>query len=170
MEFVGYMFGILAVITGIAVIALRNPIYSALALVSNLLLVAGMYATMEAHFIAIAQIVLYAGAVMVLVVFVLMLLNIKQENKRSIGLPGLICSVVAGVVFVTTIVPIILANTAQIPDVTRADAALYSIGDTKSIGIELFTKYSVPFEVTSALLMVGIVGAIMMAKRRSPKA
>lgn len=155
-----FLMSILVIGSGLGVVLMKNPLNGALALVLNLLTVAGLYALLGAHFLFAVQIVVYAGAIMVLVIFVIMLLNVKSEGKKSRNIFGLVLSVLAGIGFVATLAPIFLKVFSQVSgskDVIE--------GSVANIGEILFTRFVFPFEVSSVLLMTAIIGAVMLAKR-----
>ena len=95
MSFAGFIISLAAVAAAIGVVAFKNPLYSAFSLIMNLLAVAGLYAVMNAHFLATSQVVVYAGAIMVLVLFVLMLLNLKTESTSAIGVGRVALALIA---------------------------------------------------------------------------
>ncbi|PYV87758.1 MAG: NADH-quinone oxidoreductase subunit J [Acidobacteria bacterium] len=144
----------------------RHPIYSALSLILTFLSLAGIYIQMQAEFIAVMQVVIYTGAIMVLFVFVIMLLNVKAEERvpnkligmRYVGIPLSLLLVTA---LGLNIFQSFSGQTLRVSDVSTSGLT----GNTQSIGKLLYTQYTLPFEVTSILLLVGIVGAIIMAKK-----
>jgi NADH:ubiquinone oxidoreductase subunit 6 (subunit J) len=155
-----YLIALVAVAAALGVVLLKNPLYSALALVSNMIALAALYAQLDAHFLAAAQVVVYAGAIMVLVIFVLMLLNAKEETPTAPGLFLLIVGGVIAVVFLTIIIPIV-DETFQ---VFRTAQPLQ--GTTAALGITLFSRFIAPFECASLLIMASILGAVYLARRR----
>jgi len=162
------IFIILAVIaTGSAVNILvqRHPIYSALSLILTFIALAGIYIQMHAEFIAVMQIVVYTGAIMVLFVFVIMLLNVREEPVSNpslhlikyFGLPlSILLMVQISFIVVKAFSGYGISLSPSVPDLA---------GNTAAIGKELYTRYLLPFEVTSILLLVAIIGAIVMAKK-----
>lgn len=148
--------------SSIGVVVMRNPIYSALCLVLNLMMVAGLYAMMEAHFLAVVQIIVYAGAIMVLVIFVLMLLNIRSEISKPISVFLIGVSGVVGIAFLCYVIPII--NEAFRAFGSPAES---TPGTIKEIGRLLYTKYVFGFQAAAMLLLAAMVGAVMLAKRRA---
>lgn len=165
MELIFFLFlSIVCVASATNILVQRHPIYSALSLVLTFISLAGIYLQMHAEFIAVMQIVIYTGAIMVLFVFVIMLLNAKAEDKipdklsflKYLGMPLVVLLV--GVVGVKVFESLSgeSITTSSILDVT---------GNTQAIGKLLYTQYALPFEVTSLLLLVAIVGAIVMAKK-----
>lgn len=172
MTVVFFIISLFIVVSALAVVLFRNPIHSALSLVVNLVCVAALFATLDAHFLAVVQIIVYAGAIMVLVVFVLMLLNLKIEKlkrKESIwyGVGALLA-----LSFVALLIPVLneffiavhppAANPSIVGQGVSQGAG---DGDAKSIGALLFTKYVFTFELASVLIMAALVGAVMLAKR-----
>lgn len=151
----------LVVASAIAVVALRNPIHSALALVLNLLGVAALYAMLDAHFLSAVQIIVYAGAIMVLVLFVIMLLNIKVEAAKGKGLVLTIAAALTGLAFLALLAPMFYGAVQGFTEHAKPVE-----GTVEGIGELLFTRYLFPFEAASVLIMVAIVGAVMMGKRR----
>jgi NADH-quinone oxidoreductase subunit J len=142
----------------------RNPLYSAISLIGVFLSLAGLYVLLASPFIAAVQVIVYAGAIMVLFVFVIMLLNVTEEEQRALRLRYLIP--LAGVMGL-----ILLAETAfMLTRVGKNMAGLphpaqNTAGLTESIGTGLFTTYLLPFEITSLLLLMAMVGAMTLARR-----
>jgi len=159
----------LAVVAAFNVILQRNPIYSALGLIVVLCSLGGLFLLLSAQFIAAIQIVVYAGAIMVLFVFVIMLLNIREEESKTDRqkylkwlAPLLFLALLAEVYAVIGTVntappPIQSANLTSSPET--------SLGTVESIAHEMFTSYLLPFEATSVLILMAIVGAIVLARR-----
>lgn len=169
MSFMEFVFAVLALASGIAVIMFRNPLYSAFALVANLLTIAGLYALLDAHFLAVTQIVVYAGAIMVLVLFVLMLLNLKTEQGKQPGLVQLATALAGGVVLVITALPPVISRFQGLSTHELNDNLRSSEGTVAAIGQELYSNYTAQFELSSLVLLIGIVGAVMLAKRKQPQ-
>ena len=169
MSFMEFVLAVLALASGIAVITLRNPLYSAFALVGNLLTIAGLYALLDAHFLAVTQVVVYAGAIMVLVLFVLMLLNLKNEQGTGPGLFQLATALVGGVVLVLTALPPVISRFQGVSTYELADNLRSSEGTVQAIGQELYSRYTSQFELSSLVLLIGIVGAVMLSKRKQPQ-
>ena len=158
------VFGIVAVVGGAFVILNRNPVYSALNLVLTLFAVSALYVILGAYFVAAVQVVVYAGAIVVLFLFVIMLLNVdKQEAlhenfdlKRIVGL-------IAGLVFLL-IAGVTVWNAVGTGAPTQVDAAFNESQHTREIGRLLFQNYLLPFEVTSVILLAGLVGVIVLIR------
>ena len=157
------LFAGLAIGCAIALVAQRNPLYSAISLIGVFISLACLYVMLAAPFIAAVQVIVYAGAIMVLVVFVIMLLNVEQEERRRSRLGFLVpAAVVLAAVLVAEAAFIIwfVDKSHATPTQNISDTGL-----TSSIGSALFTKYLLPFEITSILLLMAIVGAMTLARR-----
>lgn len=154
-------FASLAVVAAFNVILQRNPIYSAIGLIVVLCCLAGLFLTLSAQFIAAIQIIVYAGAIMVLFVFVIMLLNIREEESKIDRQKYL--------KFLA--VPLFLALIAEVMAVLKTignPAASDSIpGTVESLAEGMFTSYVLPFEATSVLILMAIVGSMLLARRES---
>jgi NADH-quinone oxidoreductase subunit J len=157
------LFGALAIGCALAMVAQRNPLYSAISLIGVFISLACLYVMLAAPFIAAVQVIVYAGAIMVLVVFVIMLLNVEEEERRRPRLKFLVPLAVGLAAILIAEVAFILV-TVQEFRVTPATGA-GDVGLTHSIGSALFTRYLLPFEITSILLLMAIVGAMTLARR-----
>ncbi len=156
-----------AVFAAFNVILQRNPIYSALSLIITMCALAGTFLLLEAQFVAAMQVIVYAGAVMVLFVFVIMLLNVRMEEARQdrvkylkLVTPLLFAALLAEVFFVARSV-----TTATPPLVTKAGEHPY--GTVEAIGEAMFSTYLFPFEATSVLILMAMVGALVLARKRT---
>ncbi len=167
MNLISFLIGVIAVVSAISVVGLRNPLFSAFALVANLLAVAGLYAALDAHFLAVSQVVVYAGAIMVLVLFVLMLLNLKSESGRRLGFVRCAISLIIGCTVLMSALPPVLDHFLELSPTTVSDNMNKSVGTVQAIGRELYSKYVAQFELASLVLLIGIVGAVMLAKRKN---
>ncbi len=161
------MLAVLAIASALAMIINKNVVNSALFLVLNMVSLAGIYLLLNAQFLAVIQILVYAGAIMVLFLFVIMLLNVEDEEKLfnkfrfkyllafflGVAVVGQIFYSIAGV---TNVLPEISANMAE-------------IGTVEAVGDVLFTKYLLPFEMTAILLTAAVVGALMVAQYKIKK-
>ncbi len=153
-----------AIVSAILVITRKNPVTSALFLVFNFFIIAVLYLFLRAQFIAIIQITVYAGAIMVLFLFVIMLLNLgddkllkwKLNSKRTIA-------TLMGLALLAEILFYVMSFTSTSGLSPRAE----STGTVESIGKILYSGYLFPFEITSILLLAAIVGSIFLAKKRS---
>jgi NADH-quinone oxidoreductase subunit J len=161
-----YFFGALAVVASLLVIAQRNPVYSVLLLIASFGALSGLYILLDAPFAAAIQIIVYAGAIMVLFLFVVMLLNAPQEDTEydermhPLLRPGPMRF--GGALAVALIAELTWALARSSPSSTFANTPVTSIA---AIGRSLFTDYAFQFEVTSVLILVAMVGAVLMARR-----
>ncbi|NDC36787.1 MAG: NADH-quinone oxidoreductase subunit J [Proteobacteria bacterium] len=157
----------LMTVSALGVVLCSNPIYSAIWLITNLLGVSALFAMLDAHFLAVVQIIVYAGAIMVLFLFVVMLLNLKAEQpkRRSVVYQmlawgsGIGFAVLLGRVFTSA-----FKGTNAIPVMERFVPAVE--GTTKAFGEVLYTRFVFTFEAASLLIIAAILGAVMLAKRR----
>ena len=157
-------FLVLAALTlaaALTVILHPNPVHSAIGLVSTLCLLAVLFAGLDAQLVAVLQVIVYAGAIVVLFLFVIMLLNLQVERRTMAG-AGLIAVAVGGGFALAALVVVGLRH-APARDAAAAPAGY---GDTLALAERLFTAYLLPFELTSVLLLVAVVGAVAVAKRR----
>lgn len=156
------LFAGMAVGCAISVVVQRNPLYSAISLIGVFISLACLYVTLAAPFIAAVQVIVYAGAIMVLVVFVIMLLNVEQA-ERPMRLRTLvpIAVALAAVFFAETAFIIFFVQTSP----ATPAGGVSDVGLTSSIGAGLFTTYLLPFEITSILLLMAVVGAMTLARR-----
>ncbi len=153
----------LAALAAVGVVLFDNAIRSALCLVLNFFLLAGLYFTLGAEMLGITQIVVYTGAIMVLFLFVIMLLNLGAPQILQERLdPKKPIAAVLGAGLIVLVGAQILPGLAN----TTKPSPLLGAGGPEAIGRSLFTDYVVPFESVSVLLLVGIVGSILLAKRR----
>ena len=159
--FLFILFAAMAIGSALAMLAQRNPLYSAISLIGVFVSLACLYVMLAAPFIAAVQVIVYAGAIMVLVVFVIMLLNVEQEERRPKRLKFLVPVAVVLAAVLIAEVAFILVTVQDF----RVSAAASNVGLTQSIGSMLFTRYLLPFEITSILLLMAIVGAMTLARR-----
>ena len=157
------LFAALAVGCALAMVTQRNPLYSAISLIGVFISLACLYVMLAAPFIAAVQVIVYAGAIMVLVVFVIMLLNVEEQDRSRGRLKFLVPAAVVLAAVLIAEVAFILVTVKDFP-VTPASGAA-NVGVTHSIGPALFTQYLLPFEITSILLLMAIVGAMTLARR-----
>jgi len=158
-----YYFAGATVISAVLTVGLRNPVYGTLALLSAFLHVAGLFILLNAEFIAAIQIIIYAGAVLVLYLFVLMLLNLKSTEKvvqRQWGV-----AIFFGAVVLTEILLALFKSPAAAPDGSTPGANVPAAGNTEMLGLSLFNDYLLPFELVGIILLGGIIGALVLAKQ-----
>jgi NADH-quinone oxidoreductase subunit J len=153
---------IVAIAAAVGLILSHNPVYSALYLILNFLAVGVFYLVFGAPFIALAQITVYAGAIMVLFLFVIMLLGAAKPKEidpfkwqRPLAIVLAIAVLLEGLYAIITRIAITVTTTAPNP----------SLADPKTLAIVLYTKYSLPFEITSIILLVAAIGAVVLTKK-----
>jgi NADH-quinone oxidoreductase subunit J len=158
-----YIFAFLTLLCGIMVVAnpfTRNPVTSAMFLVLTIVSMAGLFVLLHAFFLAAVQVLVYAGAVMVLFVFVIMLLDLKEEERRHPKLTGGVMAVLAvgviAAVMILTIRRSTVGLTGRVPFIE---------GSTRQVGERLFTHFALPFEVISLLLLVAMIGTVLLSKK-----
>jgi len=158
-----WIFSIGMLIAGLSVIINRSPVASALSLAVVILFMAGLFVLLHSYFLAAIQVVVYAGAVMVLFLFIIMLLDLKEAEKRPLRLISFLFGLVVAGGFFVQVMRVIKRLPAPL---SLSGTVLSPIGDDAvAIGNQLFTKYLLPFEVTSLLLLVATVGVILLSKR-----
>lgn len=165
MDTVFFLFvALVAVVSGVLVVTCKNPVYNALALVNTFFCLATFYVMLDAPFMAAIQLIVYAGAIMVLIIFVIMLLNLGtvEVAKTSHAVAGgALMAVLIGVQSLYVVTRGTVSNVAG----PMTEEALAKFGHTELLAKSLFTDFLLPFEVTSILLLVAVVGAVVLAKR-----
>ena len=160
------IFAAICAVSSVLMITRQNPVISALFLVLNFAGLAGLYLTLNAQFIAVAQVIVYAGAIMVFFLFVIMLLNPEKEKKFFKQKPKLkiFIVVIVALVLLQIVYMIFLSKplNAINPEVARSVDA----GTVETIGREMFTKYILPFEAAGYLLLAATIGALVLAKKK----
>ncbi|MBT0549800.1 NADH-quinone oxidoreductase subunit J family protein [Riemerella anatipestifer] len=161
-QIVFYIISGLAVISAIYFVAAKNPLYSILSLVITFFSIAGLYILLNAQFLGIVQIIVYAGAIMVLFLYVLMMLNLKEkdEGKKDnlMKFAGIFSAGLLLVGFVGALKGYV-GNELPVNEITEG------VGLTKNLGRLLFNEYVLPFELASILILSGIVGAVLIGKK-----
>ncbi len=161
-----YIFAIVAVVASLLVIGQRNPMHSVMLLITSFGALAGLYVILDAPFTAVTQIIIYAGAIMVLFLFVVMLLNVPREEAppgvaRLLGPGGIKAAAVLSVVLG---IEIVWALSRVGAGHFRPDQAA-QVSSVANIGQVLFTTHGFAFEVTSVLILVAMVGAVVLARK-----
>jgi NADH-quinone oxidoreductase subunit J len=161
-----FLCAVVAVGASLAVIGQRNAMYSVLLLILSFAALAGLYVLLDAPFLAVIQIIIYAGAIMVLFLFVVMLLNAPTEEAISVGLRSarglrVAGSTLAALLVVELVWALLRSSAATMGN--GGDAG--SIASVRELGRVLYTQYGFAFEVTSVLILVALVGAVVLAKR-----
>ncbi|RII28663.1 MAG: NADH-quinone oxidoreductase subunit J [Geobacter sp.] len=155
-----------AVLSSILVITCKNPINSALSLVMTFFCLATFYVMLDAPFMAAIQVIVYAGAIMVLIVFVIMLLNIRSETGKRSNHAVAISSIVAFFVLFETCYFLFRSTAAKEGMGPLTSSVVESVGHTELIGKAMYSQFLLPFEITSLLLLVAIIGAVVLSKKK----
>jgi len=190
--FLFWLFSTVMLIGGGAVIVFRNPVASALSVVTCFVGLAGLFVGLSAFFVGVIQILVYAGAVMVLFLFIIMLLNLKEEAKRAMPIAPILAGLGLVIAFVVQLLAI-LSRTADttLPAIDKATLARSSgelveagtigasgkiatalnagsLPDVHLIGRSLFTDYNLPLQILGVILLVATVGCVVLSKKSSP--
>ena len=163
-----YVFGAVAIAASVLVIAQRNPIYSVLLLIASFGALSGLYVLLDAPFVAVIQIIVYAGAIMVLFLFVVMLLNAPKEDVEEARLLGMVAPGIRN--FGAALSIALLVELGWALTKNGGETGAFSGGSVTSvagIGRLLFREYAFAFEVTSILILVAMVGAVVLARREA---
>jgi NADH-quinone oxidoreductase subunit J len=166
-----YLLAGLAILASALVIGQRNPMYSVLLLIASFAALAGLYVQLDAPFVAVAQIIIYAGAIMVLFLFVVMLLNAPQEDaaewdrSHPLRRPGVarVGALLAGLLVVQLAWALLRIAELEAPVAGQTDAA--AVSSVRELGRVLFDRHAFAFEATSILILVAMVGAVVLARR-----
>lgn len=154
-----------AIVSAILVVTCKNPINSALSLILTFFCLATYYVMLDAPFVATVQVMVYAGAIMVLMVFTIMLLNIRVDATKKYT-HKIVLGFIIGLFTLINTVILLLKSKVALPTGPYSKEAINQIGHTEIIGREMFTTFLLPFEITSILLLVAIVGAVIIAKKK----
>ncbi len=158
-----FVFAAIAVGSALEVVMQRNPLYSAIALIFTFGALAANYILLKAQFIAAIQIIVYAGAIIVLFVFVIMLLNVRSEESQ-IDRFGALKWIVSPSLALLFLASFFVIRTSKLENISESSQS-WNVGRVETIGRGLFTDYLLPFEATSVLIMMAIVGALVLAQR-----
>ena len=157
-----WLFSIFMLGFAAAVVVNRNPVASALSLVVSFLGLAALFVSLDAYFIGTIQVLVYAGAVMVLFLFIIMLLDLKAERRRKLNATVVVGGSIVSLGFVCQLVGVL----RRFPMGNQAFPALtQQVDDVRSIGHILFTQYNMPFQVIDVLLLVATVGVVVLSKK-----
>ena len=156
---------LVAIISAILVISCKNPINSALSLIMTFFCLATYYVMLDAPFMAAVQVMVYAGAIMVLMVFTIMLLNVRVDASKKHSNKLIFGSIIGFFTLLNTVY-VVIKSQAAAPTGPYSVDMIKQIGHTELIGKEMFTNFLLPFELTSILLLAAIVGAVILAKKK----
>lgn len=163
------LFATVIVVSAVMVVTRRNPVHSVLWLLLLFFHVAGLFVLVQAEFLAAVQIIVYAGAILVLYLFVIMLLNVEKERMRRVAHQGWFFYTLIGLFVLIEV--IMLVGAAHF-DGTKGQFTVDMVareGNSELVGKVLFTEFLFPFEIASVILLVAMVGAIVLAKKKLPR-
>lgn len=160
-----FLLAVVAVVAALGLILSRNPVSSALWLILNLFCIAGLYLTLHAEFIGIVQVLVYAGAIMVLFLFVIMLLNLGSLPRLQSINWKLVAAFVSGGAVLVLLLYVFAASLDILPGPLVPEEAA-ATGTATAVALELFTRYALPLQIIGILLLAATIGALMLAKRR----
>ncbi len=160
-----FLVALVAVVSAFLVVKCRNPINSALSLVLTFFCLATFYVMLDAPFMAAIQVIVYAGAIMVLIVFVIMLLNIRTETGRRYTHAVAVGSIMGVLTLIEIVYFFARSGLTGVRGSISKDV-IERVGHTELIGRSMFTDFLLPFEITSLLLLVAIIGAVVLSKRK----
>lgn len=161
-----YGLSAIAILSALLVITRRNPVHSALFLITTLFCVAGIYLMLHAEFLAAVQVLVYVGGIMVLFLFVIMLVNLETvDSERRFNKQWLVALVASGALLVEFAYVILKGRNSLVLPASETAEKL-TRDNSGQIGLALYRNYMLPFEIASLLLLVAIIGAVILAKRR----
>src|ERR1700730_12243698 len=158
-----WCFALLMLVFAAAVVINRNPAASALSLVVSFLGLAALFMSLNAFFVGIIQVLVYAGAVMVLFLFIIMLLDLRAEKLRKINWPAATGGVAVAVIFLVQVLSVI--GRFQPARQTFPPLSAYPFDDVRGIGMRLFESYNLPFQIVGVLVLVATIGVVVLSKR-----
>lgn len=161
-DFVFLVLAIISIAGGVGMISFAQPIYSALSLIVTVISLAGIFALLSASFMFMVQIIVYAGAIITLLLFIIMFLNIKSQNLPKE--PNKIKTIIVGAILLIPFNVLILRAFSKLEDKSM-QILDDGFGSVKVFGVELFENWLVPFELISLLLLAALVGAVVFARK-----
>ena len=161
--FLFWCFALLMLVFAVAVVINRSPVASALSLVVSFLGLAALFMSLNAFFVGIIQVLVYAGAVMVLFLFIIMLLDLRAEKLRKINWPATAGGVVVALIFLVQVLSVI--GRFQPAREPFPPLSTSSFDDVRGIGMRLFESYNLPFQIIGVLVLVATIGVVVLSKR-----
>jgi NADH-quinone oxidoreductase subunit J len=158
-----WTFALLMLVFGAAVVINRNPVASALSLVVSFLGLAALFMSLSAFFVGIIQILVYAGAVMVLFLFIIMLLDLRAEKIRRVNWPALVGGIAVAIAFLAQVLYVIRHFQPARQPFPPLSAA--TVDDVRGVGMRLFDNYNLPFQIIGILVLVATIGVVVLSKR-----
>ena len=166
MTFLFYLFSALALMGGIGVVVNRNPVSSAISMIISFLGLAALFIQLSAFLVGILQILVYAGAIMVLFLFIIMLLDVRVEEKRRRPLLNIVGASAVSIAFIALVITVLSRHTvgkATLPALTKTDGP--GTSDVHQIGELLFSTYWFPVQIVAVLLLIATVGVVVLSKK-----
>ena len=160
-EFQFYLFALLAIVSALLFVTRRKPVSAALWLINVMFALSGLYVMLDAPFVAAIQVLVYAGAIMVVFIFVVMLLNLGEHSITDVRALG--ARVGAGLMTIALLANLLVMQRDPVARVAQAPAADNAV---LPVAVSLFSEYLVAFELTSVVLLVAVIGAVLLAKKR----
>ncbi len=164
-KFIFLFLAAVAILSALSVIFAKSPVYSVLSLIITFFAMAGHFVLLNAQFLAIVNIIVYAGAIMVLFLFVIMLLNLNKESEPQKPFYIKLVACIAGGLLLITLVGATRGSITVNGDALMATNNAIDIGSVEKIGQELFTNFLIPFEISSVLFLSAMIGAVMLGKK-----
>jgi NADH-quinone oxidoreductase subunit J len=158
-----WFFATLMLLFGVSVVVLRNPVSCAMSLVMSFICLAALFVTLDATFIGVIQVLVYAGAIMVLFLFIIMLLDLREEKSRRLNFGATVGGALVLAAFLSIMTQVILSNPAFANQTPKLAGPKFS--DVKMIGMTLFHSFGLPFEVVGVLLLSATVGVVVLSRR-----
>src|SRR5438105_3638138 len=171
--FLFWIFALMMLVFGVAVVINRNPVGSALSLVVSFLALAALFMSLDAYFIGIIQVLVYAGAIMVLFLFIIMLLDLRAEELRKVNWIASAGGVAVALALIVQIFAVIgkLKVSKQtfpsLPTPTAVASGASASDDVHRIGMLLFTNYTLPFQIIGVVILVATIGVVMLSRRET---
>lgn len=163
-----WLFAVLMLGFGLAVVINRNPVASALSLVVSFLCLAGLFVSLDAFFIGVIQVLVYTGAVMVLFLFIIMLLDLKATQRRKLNTFGAVGGAAVATAFILQLWFVLdrfADGKLPFPKLQHGAHTAQQLDDVRQVGMTLFTTHNLPFQVIGALVLVATVGVIILSRR-----
>ena len=158
-----WIFSLLMLLSAMGVVFFRNPVSSAMSLVLSFIALAAVFVTLDAFFIAVVQVLVYAGAVMVLFLFIIMLLDLREEKRRRVRLSAWLGGGLVVGSFISALLQVVLSLPALF--VTKPVMSHPLVNDIEQVGFNLFRNFNLPFQVIGVLLLVATVGVVLLSKK-----
>jgi NADH-quinone oxidoreductase subunit J len=158
-----YLLSFIAIISALMVVVSKNPVYSVLFLIMTFFAIAGHYVLLNAQFLAAVHIIVYAGAIMVLFLYVIMMMNFNKEAEPSKTVVSQIIATIAGGILLVTLVGAVRVFDVEFPASTTGE----NIGLVNNLGKVLFSKFLLPFEISSLLFLAAMTGVVLLGKKNT---